>query len=57
MEKLRVNSRQQPRFPLRDLRREDAGIYICVATSAGVFDIENMSDIRVEPIASGTGKL
>jgi len=43
---------------LRDLRRQDAGIYICVATSAGVFDIEALSDVRVdEPRASGTGKL
>ena len=58
MEQLRVNSRQQPRFPLRDLRREDAVIYICVATSAGVFDIETISDVRLdEPRASGTGKL
>ena len=43
---------------LRDLRREDAGIYMCVATSAGVFDIETISDVRLdEPRASGTGKL
>jgi len=42
---------------LRDLRREDAGIYICVATSAGVFAVEAISDVRVGPIASGTGKL
>ena len=42
---------------LRDLRRQDAGIYICVATSAGVFDIEAISDVSVGPIASGTGKL
>ena len=41
---------------LRDLRREDAGNYICVATSAGVFDIETISEVRVGPIASGTGK-
>ena len=42
---------------LRDLRREDAGIYMCVATSAGVFDIETISDVRLGPMASGTGKL
>ena len=43
---------------LRDLRRGDAGNYICVATSSGVFDIETISDVRVdEPRASGTGKL
>ena len=42
---------------IRDLRKQDAGIYICVATSAGVFDIEAISDVRVdEPRASGTGK-
>ena len=32
---------------IRDLKEEDAGIYICVATSAGVFDIESISDIQV----------
>ena len=42
---------------VRDLRTEDAGNYICMVSSAGVFDIENRSDVRVEPIASGTGKL
>ena len=41
---------------LRDLRREDAGNYICVATSAGVSDIETITDVRVGPMASGTGK-
>ena len=40
---------------LRDLKKEDAGIYVCVATSAGVFDIEAISD--VEPIVRGKGKL
>ena len=39
---------------LTDLKREDAGIYVCVATSARVFDIEAIS--YVEPI-SGKGKL
>jgi len=42
---------------LKKLRRQDAGIYICVATSAGVLDVEAISDVRVGPIASGTGKL
>ena len=42
---------------IRDMREEDAGNYICVATSAGVFDFETISDVRVGPIASGTGKL
>jgi len=37
------------------LREEDAGIYICVATSAGVFPIEAISDVKVEPV--GIGKL
>ena len=32
---------------LRDLRREDAGNYICVATSAGVFDVEAISSVEV----------
>ena len=42
---------------LRGLRKQDAGIYICVATSAGVFAVEAISDVRVyEPRASGTGK-
>ena len=41
---------------LRDLRREDAGNYICVATSAGVSNIETVSDVRVGPMASRTGK-
>ena len=40
---------------LRDLREEDAGNYICVATSAGVFDIEAVS--YVEVTARGKGKL
>ena len=44
---------------LTDLKKEDAGIYVCVATSAGVFDIEAISDVKAisdEPI-SGKGKL
>ena len=32
---------------LRDVKKEDAGNYICVATSAGVFDIETISDLEV----------
>ena len=40
---------------LRDLKKEDTGNYICVATSAGVFDIEAISDVEV--LASGKGKL
>ncbi|XP_078376290.1 uncharacterized protein LOC144659675 [Oculina patagonica] len=33
---------------IRDVREEDAGIYVCVATSAGVFDIETISDVEVK---------
>ena len=40
---------------LRDLKEEDAGNYICVATSAGVFDIEAISYLEVS--ARGKGKL
>ena len=32
---------------IRDLKEEDAGIYVCVATSAGVFHIEAISDVEV----------
>ena len=39
---------------IRDLKEEDAGNYICVATSAGVFHIETISDVEVLP--SGAGK-
>ena len=41
---------------IRDFRVEDAGNYICVATSAGVFDTEAMSDVEVVK-GRGTGKL
>ena len=37
-----------------DLKEEDAGIYMCVAASAGVFDVEAISD--VELLARGKGK-
>ena len=37
-----------------DLKEEDAGIYMCVATSAGVFDVEAISDVEV--LARGKGK-
>ncbi|KAL9967871.1 hypothetical protein ACROYT_G026170 [Oculina patagonica] len=37
---------------LKDFRKVDAGIYICVATSAGVFDIERVTS--VEALPSGT---
>ena len=32
---------------IRDFREEDSGIYICVATSAGVLDVEAISDVEV----------
>ena len=35
---------------LRDLKEKDAGNYICVATSAGVFDIETISDVEVRKL-------
>lgn len=34
---------------LRNLKKEDAGKFICVATSAGVFHIEAISDVEVRP--------
>ncbi|PFX13809.1 Fibrinogen C domain-containing protein 1 [Stylophora pistillata] len=34
---------------LRNVSGEDAGNYICVATSAGVFHIEAISDVEVRP--------
>ena len=40
---------------LRNLEDEDAGIYVCLATSAGVFNIEAVS--YVEVLAWGKGKL
>ena len=40
---------------IRDLKEEDAGIYICVATSAGVFHVETVSAVQLP--ARGTGKL
>ncbi len=39
---------------IRDLKEEDAGNYICVATSAGVFDVESISSVQFP--ARGTGK-
>ena len=38
-----------------DLKKEDAGIYVCVATCAGVFTIEAIS--HVEVLARGQGRL
>ncbi|XP_078377204.1 uncharacterized protein LOC144660456 isoform X1 [Oculina patagonica] len=39
--------RKNKALVIRDVREEDAGIYICVATSAGVFDIEAISYVEV----------
>jgi len=49
------SNKTEKALTIRDLREEDAGIYICVATSAGVFPIEAISDVEVELV--GTGKL
>ena len=35
---------------IRDMREEDAGNYICVATSAGVFDVEAISYVEVRKL-------
>ena len=35
---------------IRDFRARDAGIYICVATSAGVFDVEAISYVEVRKL-------
>ena len=35
---------------ITDLKEEDAGIYICVATSAGVLDIEAISAVEVRKL-------
>ena len=37
---------------IRDVQKEDAGIYICVATSAGVFDAEAVANVGI-PGAKG----
>ena len=41
---------------IRDFRVEDAGNYICVATSAGVFNTETISDVEVFK-ERGTGNI
>ena len=45
--------RRKEALIMSDLKEEDAGNYICVATSAGVFDIEAISDVEVKPKAKG----
>ena len=34
---------------IRNIKKEDAGNYICVATSAGVFNVETVTNIEVHP--------
>ena len=34
---------------IRDITKNDAGYYICTATSAGVFGVETMTHIQVYP--------
>ena len=46
---------QKKALIIRDFREEDAGNYICVAKSAGVFSIEAISYVEVGPV--GIGKL
>ena len=38
---------------IRGIRKEDAGNYICVATSAGVFSVETVTYIEVQSPAKG----
>ena len=47
------SDRTEKALMIRDLREEDAGIYICVATSAGVFPIEAISSVDVELVGIG----
>ena len=50
----RRSHRTNDALVISDLKEEDAGIYMCVAASAGVFDVEAISD--VELLARGKGK-
>jgi len=34
---------------IRDIKKGDVGNYICAATSAGVFDVEAVTDFEVQP--------
>ena len=34
---------------IRDIIKNDAGHYICTATSAGVFDVEALTQVEVHP--------
>ena len=33
---------------IRDIQKDDAGIYICIATSAGVFDAEAVASVGIQ---------
>ena len=44
---VRRSKRRNDALILRDLKEEDAGNYICVATSPGVFHIKAISDVEV----------
>ena len=35
---------------IRDVQKEDAGNYICVATSAGVFDVERVTYVELQEL-------
>ena len=35
---------------IRDVQKEDAGSYICVATSAGVFDVERVTYVELQEL-------
>ena len=34
---------------IRDITKNDIGYYICTATSAGVFDVEALTHVEVDP--------
>jgi len=42
------NDKRKDALIIRDLREDDAGNYICVATSSGVFHIEAISYVEVK---------
>ena len=48
---LPVGSNQQINGALviRNITKKDAGHYICIATSAGVFDVETLTHVQVLP--------
>ena len=46
---VRRSVRRNNALIIRDLKEEDAGNYICVATSSGVFQIEAISYVEIKP--------